>query len=62
MRHAFAALLLVLLAVPPTNAAGVALVLAVDVSESVSSGRYTLQREGIARAYVDREVRVFEPS
>ncbi len=28
-----------------------ALVLAVDVSESVSSGRYTLQREGIARAF-----------
>jgi hypothetical protein len=28
-----------------------ALVLAVDVSESVSSGRYMLQREGIARAF-----------
>ena len=40
-----------LLAVLPANAAGVALVLAVDVSESVSSGRYTLQREGIARAF-----------
>ncbi|MGD9617322.1 MAG: DUF1194 domain-containing protein [Alphaproteobacteria bacterium] len=51
MRHAFAALLLTLLAVLPANAAGVALVLAVDVSESVSSGRYTLQREGIARAF-----------
>lgn len=40
-----------LLAVLPANAAGVALVLAIDVSESVSSGRYTLQREGIARAF-----------
>ncbi len=51
MRHAFAALLLVLAAVLPANAAGLALVLAVDVSESVSSGRYMLQREGIARAF-----------
>ena len=51
MRHAFAAVLLVLLGIAPANAAGVALVLAVDVSESVSSGRYTLQREGIARAF-----------
>ena len=51
MRHAFAALFLTLLAVLPANAAGVALVLAVDVSESVSSGRYMLQREGIARAF-----------
>ena len=40
-----------LLAVAPANAAGMALVLAVDVSESVSSGRYMLQREGIARAF-----------
>jgi hypothetical protein len=51
MRQAFAALFLMLLAVLPANAAGVALVLAVDVSESVSSGRYMLQREGIARAF-----------
>ena len=51
MRHAFAAVLFVLLGIAPANAAGVALVLAVDVSESVSSGRYTLQREGIARAF-----------
>jgi len=51
MRQAIAALFLMLLAVLPANAAGVALVLAVDVSESVSSGRYTLQREGIARAF-----------
>src|SRR3954471_13946272 len=51
MRQAFAALFLMLLAVLPANAAGVALVLAIDVSESVSAGRYTLQREGIARAF-----------
>jgi hypothetical protein len=51
MRHAFAALVLMLVSVVPARAAGVALVLAVDVSESVSSGRYILQREGIARAF-----------
>ncbi len=51
MRHAFAAVILILAAVLPANAAGLALVLAVDVSESVSSGRYMLQREGIARAF-----------
>ena len=51
MRTAFAALFLTLLAVLPARAAGVAIVLAVDVSESVSFGRYTLQREGIARAF-----------
>jgi len=56
MRHAFAAVLfvligVVLIGVAPAKAAGIALVLAVDVSESVSSGRYMLQREGIARAF-----------
>lgn len=50
MRHAFAALILTLV-VLPAHAASLALVLAVDVSESVSSGRYMLQREGIARAF-----------
>ena len=35
----------------PAQAAAVALVLAVDVSESVSSERYMLQHEGIARAF-----------
>jgi hypothetical protein len=34
----------------------IALVLAVDVSESVSPERYALQMEGIARAFHDREV------
>ncbi|HXO02094.1 MAG TPA: DUF1194 domain-containing protein [Stellaceae bacterium] len=35
----------------PTSAASVALVLAVDVSESVSTERYLLQHDGIARAF-----------
>jgi hypothetical protein len=35
----------------PARAAAVALVLAVDVSESVSAERYVLQRDGIARAF-----------
>jgi hypothetical protein len=35
----------------PAQAAALALVLAVDVSESVSSERYLLQHEGIARAF-----------
>lgn len=35
----------------PAKAAAVAVVLAVDVSESVSPERYLLQREGIARAF-----------
>ena len=35
----------------PARAAAVALVLAIDVSESVSSERYLLQHEGIARAF-----------
>lgn len=56
MRQVLAALILALLAVVPAHAAGVALVLAVDVSESVSAGRYTLQREGIARAFESPEL------
>jgi Protein of unknown function (DUF1194) len=36
---------------PPAAAASVALVLAVDVSESVSTERYVLQHDGIARAF-----------
>src|SRR4029453_1318419 len=51
MRLAFAALPLALAAAAPAPAAGVALVLAVDVSESVSTERYNLQHEGIARAF-----------
>jgi len=44
---AFAAVILT----TPARAAAVALVLAIDVSESVSSERYLLQHEGIARAF-----------
>ena len=36
---------------PPAWAASVALVMAIDVSESVSSERYLLQHDGIARAF-----------
>lgn len=56
MQHAFAALIFTLLAVVPAKAAGLALVLAVDVSESVSSERYLLQREGIARAFESQQL------
>jgi len=48
---ALAAALLPLMLVPPARAATLALVLAIDVSESVSSERYHLQHEGIARAF-----------
>src|SRR5437764_12795226 len=51
MRLALAACFLAELAVLPAQAASVALVLAVDVSESVSAERYALQHEGIARAF-----------
>ncbi|HEX4193608.1 MAG TPA: DUF1194 domain-containing protein [Stellaceae bacterium] len=46
------------MAVPPAGAAKVAmaLVLAVDVSESVDAGEYELQHEGIARAFENPEV------
>src|ERR1700722_4246162 len=36
---------------PPAQAASLALVMAVDVSESVSTERYVLQHDGIARAF-----------
>src|SRR5439155_9601168 len=51
MRPASAACLLALAVACPAQAASVALVLAIDVSESVSSERYLLQHEGIARAF-----------
>src|SRR6266852_8166708 len=51
MRLAAAAFLLGLSGAFPAEAAGVALVLAIDVSESVSSERYALQHDGIARAF-----------
>jgi hypothetical protein len=48
---AFAITLVSLTVTGPAQAAALALVLAVDVSESVSSERYLLQHEGIARAF-----------
>ena len=51
MRLAAAAFLLAVAGAPPAQAAAVALVLAIDVSESVSSERYVLQHDGIARAF-----------
>lgn len=51
-------LLACLAAAPPAAAAKVAmaLVLAVDVSESVDAGEYQLQHEGIARAFENAQV------
>jgi hypothetical protein len=43
--------LLAIAGAPAAQAAGLALVLAVDVSESVSPERYILQHDGIARAF-----------
>jgi hypothetical protein len=51
MRLASAAFLLALTGASPAQPAAVALVLAIDVSESVSSERYILQHDGIARAF-----------
>lgn len=51
MRLASAAFLLAACATLPAHAAALALVLAIDVSESVSKDRYILQHEGIARAF-----------
>ena len=48
---AFAVALVSLIVTGAAQAAALALVLAVDVSESVSSERYLLQHEGIARAF-----------
>jgi uncharacterized protein DUF1194 len=51
MRLISAALLFAASAAVPAHAAALALVMAVDVSESVSKDRYILQHEGIARAF-----------
>src|SRR5712671_1897091 len=51
MRLATAAFLFAAFGTWPAQAAGIALVLAIDVSESVSSERYLLQHDGIARAF-----------
>ena len=57
-RAAFLVLLASLAVVPPAAAGKVAmaLVLAVDVSESVDAGEYELQHEGIARAFENADV------
>jgi len=46
-----AVLTAILLKVPPALGAGLALVLAIDVSASVTADSYVLQHEGIARAF-----------
>jgi hypothetical protein len=51
MRLTAAVFLLAILGASPVEAAAVALVLAIDVSESVSPERYILQHDGIARAF-----------
>ena len=51
MRLVLAGCVFAALAILPAQAASVALVLAIDVSESVSAERYALQHEGIARAF-----------
>jgi hypothetical protein len=51
MRLAAAASFLAIIGALPAQAAAVALVLAIDVSESVSTERYVLQHDGIARAF-----------
>lgn len=48
---ALAVFLLATAAAVPAHAAAVALVMAIDVSGSVSAGRYELQHDGIARAF-----------
>lgn len=54
--YCLAVALVLLLVVVPARAASVALVLAVDVSESVSTERYLLQHDGIARAFENPEL------
>jgi hypothetical protein len=57
-RAALLSLFALLAAAPPATAAKVAmaLVLAVDVSESINAGEYELQHEGIARAFENAQV------
>src|SRR5690349_21395325 len=50
------ALLAVVAKSAPTAGAGLALVLAVDVSASVTADSYVLQRDGIARAFENRRL------
>ena len=53
---AWAILLIGLLAAGPARGAALALVLAVDVSASVTADTYLLQHEGIARAFASRRL------
>jgi hypothetical protein len=53
---AAAVLLIGLVAVTPARGAGLALVLAIDVSASVTADSYLLQHDGVARAFVDRRL------
>jgi Protein of unknown function (DUF1194) len=53
---AAAVLLIGLLAAAPVRGAALALVLAVDVSASVTADSYLLQHDGIARAFVGRRL------
>src|SRR5215472_7549300 len=50
---AIATLIALMLEMAPANGAALALVLAVDVSASVTADSYILQRDGIARAFAD---------
>jgi Protein of unknown function (DUF1194) len=51
MRSGFIVAAAILLMAPPVQAAAVAVVLAVDVSASVTAESYVLQHDGIARAF-----------
>jgi hypothetical protein len=55
MRSLFA-IAMILLAAAPVQGAALAVVLAVDVSASVTPESYVLQHEGIARAFADRRL------
>lgn len=55
-RFWFAASIAVLFKSMPAKAAGLALVLAIDVSASVTADSYILQRNGIARAFENAQV------
>ncbi len=55
-RFVLAASIAVLLKSAPIKAAGLALVLAVDVSASVTADSYILQRDGIARAFENARI------
>lgn len=53
----FAALLALAVTAAPVRACDVALLLAIDVSNSIDSGEYRIQADGLADAFLDGEVR-----